>query len=326
MPIEPRKREFAVTLDMNPSGEENNATTRLTDVLTFLCQQKRTGKLLVSEEEKAGEIYLNDGRIRHAQFSQCSGLQALFFMLAWEQGTYHFTPKHTIEKTTIEMDTTNVLSLLSQRMQRWNKINTHQPLDLDVVFCLLPQARGSIRLKKEEWDILARIDGRKSLRDISEELYVPPPDLIKMTHRFLEAGLIGAGIRYPETAYADFGEDFLSALEHELHLLIGSEARRLLTEALQELDARGQSLTLYRKIDILMGEIANALPREEEKATFNKTARHVLRLLASNQQSPSSRDDQEPRVEKATKKSLEGTMTEIAAAIRSWRKRIRTKE
>jgi DNA-binding Lrp family transcriptional regulator len=311
---------------MKPAGEENNDTTQLTDALTFLYQQKRTGKLLVSEQEKAGEIFLNDGQIRHAQFNQCSGLQALFFMLAREQGTYHFTPKDTIEKTTIEIETTNVLSLLSQRMQKWKRINKYQSLNLDVVFCLQPQARGSIRLKKEEWDILARIDGRKSLREISEELYLPPPDLIKTIHRFLEAGLIGEGIRYPDTAYADFGKDFLSALEHELNQVVGSEASRLLTKALQELDEEGGSLTSYRKMDILMEKISNAIPHDKDKTKFNKTALRILHTLASNERHPSDGEKKEPHDEKDIKRFLEETMTDLATAIRSWRKRRRIKE
>jgi hypothetical protein len=287
-----------VPATMNEQSGENNNTNQLSDALSVLCTQKRTGKLLISEKEREGEVFITDGKITHAQFEQCIGLQALLLMLAWEKGTYNFTPKHTTDQTTIEMETTEVLSLLAQRRQEWQRINRGHPLNFNAILCLLPEASSTIRLKKEEWDILARIDGRKSLQEIADELYIAPPDLVKTIYRFREAGLIGEATRYPETAYAAFGGDFLSALERELNLAFGPAAPTLLAEVLQDLEDATTPLTQYRKMDILLKKLSNAIPLKENKARFKKAFLHMAQTLTSNEGRAPKTEDQEPNKEK----------------------------
>ena len=250
----------------------NNDTAQLTDALGFLCKQKRTGKLQISVEGKSGEVFITDGKITHAQFEQCMGLQALVFMLAWENGKYNFTPKDTSDKTTIELEANKVLALLAQRKDEWHRIDQDNPLNRDTVLCLLPEARGTIRLKKEDWDILARIDGRRSLQEISDDLYMAPLDLVKTIYRFREAGLIGEGTRYPETAYAAFGEEFLSSLEREFNLAVGPLAPMLLVEALKDLEETPEPFNA-EKIAILMEKLSDAIPVEENRLRFQQAAR-----------------------------------------------------
>jgi hypothetical protein len=234
--------------------------------------EKRTGKLHVSMEEKSGEVFIVDGKITHAQYEQCAGLQALYFMLAWEHGKYNFTPKDTVDETTIEMEADKVLSLLTQRKLEWLRINQEYPLNRDTVLCLLPEARGQIRVKKEDWDILARIDGRRSVQEISDELYLAPRDLVKTIYRFREAGLIGEGTRYPEPAYAAFGEEFLSSLERELMLAVGPLAPMLLVEALEDLAEIPEPFTT-EKLALLLEKLSNAITVEENRLRFQEAAR-----------------------------------------------------
>jgi hypothetical protein len=185
-----------------------------------------------------------------------------------------------------------------QRRQEWNRINNEHPLNLNAVLCLLPEASSTIRLKKEEWDIVARIDGRKSLQEIADELYMAPPDLAKTIYRFREAGLIGEGTRYPETAYAAFGGDFLSALERELNLAFGPAAPTLLAEVLQDLEDATTSLTQYRKMDILLEKLSDAIPLEESKARFKKAFLRMAQTLASGEGGAPASEDQELNKEK----------------------------
>ena len=271
----------------------NNHTAQLTDALGFLCDQKRTGKLQISAENKSGEVFITEGKITHAQFEKCIGLQALLFMLAWEKGRYNFTPKDTIDKTTIEMEPEKVFALLAKRKQEWLRINQDYPLNRDTVLCLLPEARGTIRLKKEDWDILARIDGRRSLQEISDELYMAPLDLVKTIYRFREAGLIGEGTRYPETAYAAFGEEFLSSLERELNLAVGPLAPMLLVEALKDLEETPEPFNA-EKIAILLEKLSNAIPVEENRLRFQQAARILAFEFSGDEKlSPTEKEIQE---------------------------------
>ena len=281
-----------MSVNINEQGGEINDTAQLTDVLTFLCTQKRTGKLLISEKKKEGEVFLTDGKITHAQFAQCVGLQALLFMLAWETGTYNFTPKKTSDQTTIEMETNQILSLLSKRVQEWNRINKDHSLNLNVVLYLLPQARGTIRLKKEEWNILAKIDGRKSLKNISDEMYLAPLDVVKTMQRFRKAGLIGEGTRYPESAYATFSEDFLTALERELNLVVGPIAPILFEEALKDMD-EAPDPRVTDKMGILLETLSNSIPIKEYRVRFQQAAQSLALEFASEKKLSQKEKDHE---------------------------------
>ena len=281
-----------------PMGEQNaegKKTTQFADALSFLCSQKRTGKLLISKEGRKGEVFLTEGKIAHAQLDQCVGLKALLFMLAWETGTYNFTPKQTSEQTTIEMETGDVLSLLAKRMREWNRLSADNPFNLNAILSLQPQASGTIRLRKEEWDILARIDGRRSLKDISNEMYMAPLDLFKAIQRFRDAGLIGTGTRYSETACAAFGEDYLSALEGELNLAVGPIAPILVEEALKDLEEATESL-IEDKMEILLEKLSAAIPDEEKKLQFLQTAR-ILAVEFSGNEKLSDQDEEQKETE-----------------------------
>jgi len=277
---------------MGEKNGERNDTTQFTDALSFLCSQQRTGKLLISKEGRKGEVFLTEGRIIHAQLDQCVGLKALLFMLAWETGTYNFTPKQATDHTTIEMETSEVLSLLAKRIQEWRLITEDNPLDLNAILYLQPQASGTIRLRKEEWDILAKIDGRRSLKDISDEMYVAPLDLFKSIQRFRDAGLIGTGTRYSETACAAFGEDYLSALERELNLAVGPIAPILLEEALKDLEEATNPL-IEEKMEILLEKLSNAIPVKEQRLRFQQTARILAVEFSSDATLSDKEEDQE---------------------------------
>jgi hypothetical protein len=281
-----------VSININEQVGESNDTAQFTDVLTFLCTQKRTGKLLISKKEREGEVFLTNGKITHAQFAQCVGLQALLFMLSWETGRYNFTPKKNSDQTTIEMETTQILSLLSKRVQEWNRINRDHSLNLNVALYLLPQARGTIRLKKEEWNILAKIDGIKSLKDISNEMCLAPLDLVKTMQRFRKAGLIGEGTRYPESAYAAFNEEFLTALERELNLAVGPIAPILFEEALKDMEEAPDPL-ITDKTEILLETLSNPISIEEHRVRFQQAARSLALEFASDKKLSQKEKDHE---------------------------------
>jgi hypothetical protein len=259
---------------MPEHGVEQKDTAKLLEALTYLCSKQRTGKILIQEKTKAGEVFLVNGRVTHAQCGPSIGLQALCLMHAWERGTFQFTPKEIIEFITIEMETDRVLSLLAKRAREWKAINAQTPLNLDAVLTLLPQASGSIRLKKEEWDLLARIDGKKSLRQISDEMFLAPLDVFKAIKRFREGGLIGEGASSGAEGDA-LEKDFFAALQRELQVAIGPVAPIILDEALAELRETTTSLTADR-VERVLARLSDAITNEKQQARFQKAARMLL--------------------------------------------------
>jgi hypothetical protein len=257
---------------MSAPDMETKDTHQFIDAIGFLCSQKRTGGLVVRAGGKEGEIFIQEGRITHAQFGPFVGLKALLFMLTWETAHYNFTPQQTSDQTTIDITTAEVLSLLAQQTEEWQRITQDQAWKLNAVLRLLPQPSGTVKLAKDEWDILARIDGRKSLEDICYGMDLPPLDVVKAMQRFSKAGLIGIGRRRPETGSAVFGADYLSALEKELKLAVGPVASILLEEALKDLQVAGEPLT-EAEIEALLERLSKAIPEAKKRSVFQRTAR-----------------------------------------------------
>jgi hypothetical protein len=293
-------------VDIVKQGEDKKDTTDFTNALSFLCSQKRTGKLLIRNEEGGeGEVYLVDGMITHAQFDKCEGLQAVLFIHSWDSGTYNFTPKQTSDQKTVEMETSRLLSLFEKRRREWRLTNEKNPLNLKDIFCLLPQARGTIRVKKEEWDILARIDGRKSLREISDELYLPPLDLSKAIQRFRKAGLVGEGTSYGGTTASILGKDFLSRVEKEFSLAVGPLARVLLEDALKDIEEAGETLA-EDKIELLLEKLSGAITTEGKKAHFQQTIRILAVEFFSKEKTPQATQAQEETQEEYNNEDIGG--------------------
>ena len=271
---------------------ETKDTHQFVDALGFLCQQKRTGGLRLRAGGREGEVFLQEGRITHAQFGPCAGLKALLFMLAWGTGAYNFTPQETSDQTTIEVGTAEILPLLAQQTEEWKRISRDQTLNLNIVLRLLPQASGTISLAKDQWDILTRIDGRKSLEDICYEMDLPPLDVVKAMQRFRKAGLIGVGHRRPETGSTVFGADYLSALEKELKLAVGPVASIVLEEALKDLQVAGEPLT-EDQIEILLKRLSKAIPEAKKRSGFQQTARSLAAGYAGKEGPSPKEEDQE---------------------------------
>jgi hypothetical protein len=261
---------------------EQNDTAKLLDALTYLCSKQRTGKILIRKETRAGEVFLVNGKITHAQFGPCTGLPALCLILAWERGAFQFTPREITDFRTIETGTDDVLSLLSEREREWKALNEQTPLNLDTVLTLLPQDSGSIRFNKEEWDLLAQIDGKKSLRQISDEMFLAPLDVFKSIKRFREAGLIGEGVSVGVEG-AVLGKEFFVAIERELHMAIGPMAPIVLEEALAALKETTTSFTA-NKIELLLGRLSDAITDEKQQSQFQGAVRLLLAKFLSTRE------------------------------------------
>jgi hypothetical protein len=250
------------------------ATHHFVDALGFLCQQKRTGGLLVRAEGRQGEIFIQEGRITHAQFGPFVGLKALLFMLALGKGHYNFTPQQTTDQASIEVTTAEVLSLLAAQAEEWKQLTQDQTLNLNSILRLLPQGSGTVKLAKDEWDVLARIDGRKSIEDLCFEMDLTPLEVVKSIQRFRTAGIIGIGHRRPETGSTVFGTDYLSALEKELKLAVGPVASIVLEEALKDLHMAGGPLA-EDQIEVLLERLSQAIPEAGKRSGFQQAVRSL---------------------------------------------------
>lgn len=62
------------------------------DLLQLLAMNKRTGKLSLTRGSESGEIFIMEGRPAQARAGRAEGEKALFRLLAWNDGSFHFAP------------------------------------------------------------------------------------------------------------------------------------------------------------------------------------------------------------------------------------------
>ena len=65
---------------------------KLVDILRLLLSEGKTGKLILSKGNDAGEIYVENGAVTHASSKANSGKEALFVMMTWMIGRFNFSP------------------------------------------------------------------------------------------------------------------------------------------------------------------------------------------------------------------------------------------
>jgi predicted regulator of Ras-like GTPase activity (Roadblock/LC7/MglB family) len=87
----------------------------LANLIQVNCQENRSAQLTLAQADQRGEVYFSDGQVVHAALGALRGEDALYELLAWEQGTFVLardvpTPEKTI--------TTNWNVLLLEGMKR----------------------------------------------------------------------------------------------------------------------------------------------------------------------------------------------------------------
>ena len=76
----------------------------LTWLLQMLNYDGRTAALFIeSNTREEGVIYMQGGQLRHAQSGSLTGVDALRFMLTWNQGSFRIGPEVKTEKHTIDL-------------------------------------------------------------------------------------------------------------------------------------------------------------------------------------------------------------------------------
>lgn len=87
----------------------------LTNLIQVSCQEMRAAHLTIAHKGQTGEIYFSDGQVVHAAAGSRIGEEAIYEMLAWDDGTF------TLEKDVYAPDKsvhTNWPELLLEGMKR----------------------------------------------------------------------------------------------------------------------------------------------------------------------------------------------------------------
>jgi predicted transcriptional regulator len=150
----------------------------------------KTGVLNLQDGDREGEVYLKDGNVAHAVFENLEGNEAFYNLALWKSGHFSFQVGEEPPKTTINMSGTNLLIEATRRLDEWNMISGKIP-NFEVVPTRVALSEAeSIRLNRNDWQLLLQMDGCRSIREIAERMEMDLFETGRIVFNLLTVGVV----------------------------------------------------------------------------------------------------------------------------------------
>jgi hypothetical protein len=254
----------------------NVSQFKLIDVLKLLTSEGKTGMLSLRKGNEKAEIYVDKGTLVHAISRAGMGAEAIFSIVTWTVGNFDFNPNVTTKERSIEKNTTSLLDETIQHLREWDQIKEIIPSQ-DLVFRLSSErAPDEIRLKHEEWSVLSQIDGKKRVRNISDELKMGEHETARILYKLFSAGLIEVGTepQLKTKKIVDMG--FLTYVEGKLAEIIGPVASVIIEEEIKDMSEERVGFP-SEKVSLLVEKISSEIADDAQRIEFQKIALEAFR-------------------------------------------------
>ena len=183
------------------------------EVLGVLSQKRQTGKLRLHSGPASVDLYLNDGRLVHAESvdhgsppriaaTRSRLEEACFEVLRWDHGSFEFH-RGMAPQFSRGLDATveSVLEGARRRLEVWDRVESIIP-SMDVQPRLAKELRAQeVVIDQHAWRVLAAIDGRRTVGALARILSVSSFELCQLLSRMVNDGLIEVNQR-PKVAIA----------------------------------------------------------------------------------------------------------------------------
>lgn len=163
----------------------------LPDIIQLVSVSGKTGKFTLARENERGYIYLKAGQMVDAQVGELIGEEAIYALAIWNQGEFQFAPGEEAARQTINKTNTNLLMEAARRLDEWRVLSRKIP-SIDMVPELFSRAGRveQITLNPQEWLLVTRIDGRRSIAEIAQQLEMSAFDVAKILYGMITAELV----------------------------------------------------------------------------------------------------------------------------------------
>ncbi len=160
------------------------------DVLELLRKSHATGNLEIRGKGISSSIISNNGKIVDISFEKVHGIDVLKNIALFEKGFFVFTSEKVRAEKTINISTEEILMTLLGLQNEWAKIS-EKIKSIDSIPALKRDtSTNEISLNREEITIIGLIDGKRSIRDISEQLNFSYFDVGKIISKLIDKSLV----------------------------------------------------------------------------------------------------------------------------------------
>jgi hypothetical protein len=160
------------------------------DIIQLVSVSGKTGMFLLLRGAERGSIYLRNGRIVHAEVDGVSGEEAVYALAIWSTGDFQFTPGKEIETVTIDKTNTSLLMEAARRLDEWKVLARKIP-GVEHIPVLKPRDLGEpVTLSPPEWNLVIRIDGRKTVEELARATSSNSFDTAKVLYGLVTSDLV----------------------------------------------------------------------------------------------------------------------------------------
>jgi hypothetical protein len=250
----------------------------LLDILNLLIREGKTGKVTLKKGGTLGEIFVESGRITHGAAETAYGEEAVYLMMTWMIGKFSYTPDASPESRTIHASTDQILSEGTQRVKEWNRIRRAIP-STEMAFRLSSRTKAEdIVLKADEWNTLVRLDGVKTLSEISREFKLSEIETAKKLYRLLTAELIEVAENPVRSPKRVLGKAFFDIVERELIVVMGPIAPVVIQDHVADMDEKILAFPRERTAELVEG-ISLEISDEGRRVEFQKKMLEILKRI-----------------------------------------------
>jgi hypothetical protein len=160
------------------------------DIIQLVSVSGKTGMFTLVRGAERGYIYLKAGQMVHAKVGELSGEEAVYALAIWSSGDFQFTPGEEPEAVTIQKSNTSLLMESARRLDEWKVLSRKIP-GLDYVPVLLPRdASEPVTISPIEWNLIIRIDGRRTVEELARTIDLSSFDAAKVIYGLVTSGLV----------------------------------------------------------------------------------------------------------------------------------------
>lgn len=160
------------------------------DIIQLVSVSGKTGMFTLVRGSERGYIYLKNGQMVHARVGDLTGEEAVYTLAIWSTGDFQFTPGEEPETPSIKRSNTSLLMESARRLDEWKVLSRKIP-GLDFVPVLVARdAAEPVALSPPEWNLVIRIDGRKTVEELARAAESSSFDTAKVLYGLVTAGLV----------------------------------------------------------------------------------------------------------------------------------------
>lgn len=201
----------------------------LPDIIQLVSVSGKTGKFTLTRDADRGYIYLKNGQMVHALVGDLIGEEAIYALAIWNAGEFQFNPGEEPDRQTITKSNTNLLMEAARRLDEWRVLSKKIPSVEYVPELLARENRHEqVTLNPQEWMLITKIDGQRSIIDIGRALNMSSFDVAKILYGMITGELVSLKKKFDAVSDQENGElvDLAARIRAVAEEFIGDSAHK----------------------------------------------------------------------------------------------------